>query len=136
MDGEQPGCLDDNAYQQGLALRKEVLGSHYVEHSMGDTDAFDADFQDLVVRHVWGTVWARPNLARRDRSLLNLGMLAALNRPEQLAIHLKGALENGLTPAEIKEVFIQVSAYCGVPAAVGCFAVARRVFAELEIDGR
>ena len=124
----------DPVYDRGLALRKEVLGEHYVKNAMDDAWTFDADFQELIVKHVWGTVWARPNLSYRDRSFLNIAMIAALNRPNQLEAHLKGALNNGLTPDEIKEIFIQVSAYCGMPAGIECFKIARKVFEELGVD--
>ena len=124
---------EDTVYERGLALRREVLGDQYVQNAMDDDWTFDSDFQDLIVSHVWGTIWARDNLSHRDRSFLNVAMIAALNRPNQLEAHLKGALNNGLTPSEIREIFIQVSAYCGMPTGIECFRIARKVFEELNI---
>jgi len=124
--------MDKALFDAGLALRKEVVGQDYVERSMADADDLTRDFQELVTEYAWGAVWTREGLGRRDRSLLNLGMLTALGKPNELRLHLRGALTNGVTREEIREVFIQTAVYCGVPAALEAFRVAREVFAELD----
>ena len=118
-------------YEQGLAIRKEVLGAEYVDNSLRNADDFTRDIQQLVTEYAWGEIWSRPGLARRDRSLLNLGMITALNRPHELRLHVRGALANGLSKDDIKEVFLQTAVYCGAPAALDSFRVAREVFEEL-----
>ncbi len=118
-------------FERGLAIRKEVLGSEYVEASLRGADDFTRELQQLVTEYAWGEIWARPGLSRRDRSLLNLGMITALNRPHELRLHVRGALNNGLSKDEIKEVLLQTAVYCGAPAALDAFRVAREVFAEL-----
>ena len=122
---------DSQRYERGLSVRKEVLGTDYVESSVRGADDFNRDVQQLVTEYAWGEIWSRPGLARRDRSLLNLAMLTALNRPHELRLHLRGALTNGVSKDEIKEVFLQAAVYCGAPAALDSFRVAREVFAEL-----
>ena len=122
---------ESQRFERGMAVRKEVLGADYVEASMRGADDFTRDMQQLVTEYAWGEIWSRPGLARRDRSLLNLAMLTALNRPHELRLHLRGALANGLSKDEIKEVFLQAAVYCGAPAALDSFRVAREVFAEL-----
>ncbi|GGE51519.1 4-carboxymuconolactone decarboxylase [Agaricicola taiwanensis] len=114
-------------YDAGLKNRREVLGADYVDNSIGNADSFNSEFQELVTRYCWGEVWSREGLTRRERSLINLGMISALNRPHELKLHVKGALNNGLTRDDIKEVLLQVMIYCGVPAAVDSFRVAREV---------
>ncbi len=120
-------------YEQGLAIRKEVLGAEYVDNSLRNADDFTRDIQQLVTEYAWGEIWSRPGLARRDRSLLNLGMITALNRPHELRLHVRGALANGLSKDEIKEVLLQTAVYCGAPAALDAFRVAREVFAEMGV---
>lgn len=119
-------------YDRGYEIRSEVLGKEHVENSFKTADDFNADFQELVTEYCWGAVWGREGLSRKTRSMLNLAMLPALNRPHEIEIHVRGALNNGLTREEIREVFMQVAIYCGVPAAVDAFRIARRVFAEID----
>ena len=119
-------------FDEGLATRREVLGDAYVDASIRNATDFNIDMQELVTQYCWGDVWNRPGLDRRSRSLLNLAMLTALNRPHELKIHVRGALNNGLTREEIKEVFLQTAIYCGVPAAIDAFRVAAEVFKEMD----
>ena len=120
-------------FEAGLKVRKEVLGVEYVEQSFASADDFNRPFQEFVTEYCWGGVWTRPGLDRRTRSFLNLGMLAALNRPHEIKLHLRGAINNGLTKDEIAEVFLQVAIYCGVPAALDAIRVAREVFKEMGV---
>lgn len=124
---------DTQRFERGMAVRTEVLGSAHVEASMRGADDFSREMQQLVTEYAWGEIWSRPGLARRDRSLLNLAMLTALNRPHELRVHLRGALNNGLSKDEIKEVFLQAAVYCGAPAALDSVRVAREVFAEMGV---
>ena len=117
----------DGLYEQGLATRREVLGSDYVERSLNSATELTQPFQELVTEYCWGAVWNRPGLDRKSRSLLNIGMLTALNRQHELRAHLKGALTNGVTREEIREILMQVAIYAGVPCAVDSFRVAREV---------
>ncbi|WP_127599139.1 4-carboxymuconolactone decarboxylase [Nitratireductor alexandrii] len=117
-------------YERGAEIRREVLGSEYVDRALASVDDFNKPMQELVTEYCWGAVWGREDLSRKTRSLLNLAMISALNRPNELKAHLKGALRNGVTKDEIREVFLQVAIYCGVPAAVDSFRVAREMFAE------
>ena len=119
-------------FEQGLQTRREVLGSDYVDAAIANADAFSLPLQELVTQYAWGDVWNRPGLPRRDRSLLVLAMLTALNRPHELKLHLRGALNNGVTREEIREVFLQAAVYCGAPAAMDSFRVARELFKELD----
>jgi 4-carboxymuconolactone decarboxylase len=124
--------LDKDLYDKGLAVRREVLGAEYVDRSIASADAFNRPLQDFVTEYCWGGIWTRPGLPRKTRSLLNLAMLTALNRPHEVKLHVKGALNNGVTREEIAEVFLQAGVYCGVPAAVDAFRTAREVFDEIE----
>ena len=124
--------MDQELYDAGLALRKKVVGAEYVDRSMAAADDLTQAFQELVTEYCWGAVWTRDGLAHRDRSLLNLGMLTALGKPNELKLHIRGALTNGVTREEISEVFLQTAIYCGVPAALEAFRIAREVFAELD----
>jgi 4-carboxymuconolactone decarboxylase len=124
--------MNDDLFNKGLQTRREVLGSDYVDNAIRNADAFSLPLQEMVTQYAWGDVWNRPGLARRDRSLLVLSMLTALNRPHELKLHLRGALNNGVTRDEIKEVFLQAAIYCGAPAAMDSFRVAREVFAEID----
>jgi len=119
-------------YDQGMAVRREVLGDSYVEQANAKATDFTRDFQQVVTEFAWGTVWARPGLDRRSRSMVTLTALIALGHHDELALHLRGALRNGLTQEEIKEVLLQAAVYCGVPAANAAFRVAQRVLDELE----
>jgi 4-carboxymuconolactone decarboxylase len=127
--------MDKAMFEKGLAIRRAVLGSEYVDKSLASADEFTQPLQELVTQYCWGEVWGRSELDRRTRSIINLGMIAALNRPHELKLHVRGALRNGLTRIEIREIFLQVAIYCGVPAAIDAFRVAREVFAE-EDTGR
>ena len=113
--------------KRGSRIRREVLGDDYVDRADASTTPLTEDFQDLLTRYVWGEIWARPGLDRKTRSCLNLAMLVALGRSEELAVHLRGALANGVTREEIKEVLLQAAVYCGVPAANAAFRVAQEV---------
>lgn len=126
--------MNKELFDLGLEIRTAVLGKEYVEKSIKSADDFNMPMQELVTEYCWGRVWGREGLDRKTRSFLNLGMLSALNRPHEIKVHVRGALNNGLTREEICEVFLQVAIYCGVPAAVDSFRVAREVFAE--IDGK
>ena len=122
--------MNKELFDKGLEIRKSVLGKEFVENSIKNADEFNMPMQELATEYCWGYVWGRPGLDKRTRSFLNLGMIAALNRPHELKIHVKGALRNGLTRQEIMEVFLQVAIYCGVPAGVDSFRIAREAFAE------
>ena len=126
--------MDKELREKGLAVRKAVLGADHVERSLKTADDFNRPFQELITEYCWGAVWTREGLPRKTRSLLNLGMLSALNRPTELKMHVRGALNNGVTRDEIREVFMQVAIYCGVPAAMESFRLAREVFSE--VDGK
>ena len=119
---------DPTLFEKGLATRREVLGSEYVDASINNVTDFNIDMQELVTQYCWGDVWNRPGLDRRTRSLLNLAMITALNRPHELKLHVRGALNNGVSKDEIKEVFLQAAVYCGVPAAIDSFRTATEVF--------
>ncbi|HEX5628152.1 MAG TPA: carboxymuconolactone decarboxylase family protein [Usitatibacteraceae bacterium] len=124
--------MNDETYEKGLAIRREVLGAEYADKSLANADDFNRDFYRNVIESCWGMVWGREGLDRKTRSFLNLAMLCALNRPHELKLHIAGALKNGVTRDEMKEVFLQVGAYCGAPAALDGFRIAREVFAEQE----
>lgn len=123
--------MDQDTYDRGRQIRTAVLGEAYVAQAAGGDD-FTKPFQDLVTEYCWGAVWGREGLSRKTRSMLNLAMIATLNRPNELGTHVKGALTNGVTREEIREVFMQVAIYAGVPAAVDGFRIAREAFAEYE----
>jgi 4-carboxymuconolactone decarboxylase len=124
--------VDQNTYDKGRAIRAAVLGDAYVNAAAADSDDFNKPFQDLVTEYCWGAVWGRDELPLKTRSMLNLAMISVLNRPHELRTHIKGALTNGVTRDEIREIFMQVAVYAGVPAAVDSFRVARETFAELD----
>jgi 4-carboxymuconolactone decarboxylase len=124
--------MGQDRYEKGLALRKQVLGADYVERSLAAADDFSRPMQELSTEYCWGYVWGRPGLALRDRSLINLGMISALNRPHELKLHVKAALTNGLSREEIREVLMQVAVYCGVPAGIDSVRIAREAFAEID----
>jgi 4-carboxymuconolactone decarboxylase len=119
-------------FKKGLAVRREVLGPDYVDASLARADDFNAVFQQMTTEIAWGMCWTRPGLDRKTRSIINLGMLSALNRGAELRLHLKAALTNGVTRDEIKEVLIQVGGYCGIPAALEAFKIATEVFKEVD----
>ena len=125
--------MNQSLYDQGLKTRREVLGAEYVDAAIASADDFNRPLQELVTQYCWGDVWNRPGLDRRTRSLLNLAMLTALNRPHELKQHVKGALRNGVTQDEIREVFLHTAIYCGVPAAIDSFRSAREVFKDMGL---
>ncbi len=124
--------MDQKTYDKGLEIRKSVLGAEYVERALATADGFSKPLQDLVTEYCWGAVWGREELPKKTRSIINLAMISALNRPHELKIHVKGALTNGVSREEIREILLQVAIYCGVPAAVDSFRVAREALAEVD----
>jgi 4-carboxymuconolactone decarboxylase len=122
--------MNDPVHERGMRVRREVLGDNHVDAAVERTTEFTADFQDLITRYAWGEIWRRPGLDRRTRSCITLTALVALGRLEELEMHVRAALRNGLTADEIKEVLLHSAIYCGVPAANAAFAVAQRVLAE------
>jgi 4-carboxymuconolactone decarboxylase len=124
--------MNKELFEIGLQIRREVLGAEYVEKSISQADDFNRPLQELVTEYCWGTVWSRPGISRKMRSLINLAMLTALNRPHEVKLHLKGALNNGCSKEEIMEVLLQTAIYCRVPAAVDSFRLAREVFSEID----
>ena len=125
--------MNDELFNRGLEIRKSVLGAEFVEKSIASADDFNMPMQRLTTEYCWGAAWGREDgLPKKTRSMLNLAMLSALNRPHELKMHIGGALRNGVTKAEIREVLLQVAIYCGIPAGVDAFRVARETFAELE----
>jgi 4-carboxymuconolactone decarboxylase len=125
--------MNKDLFEKGLKTRREVLGAEYVDAALENADAFSMPMQELVTQYCWGDIWNRPGLDRRTRSLLNLAMIAALNKPNELKGHVRGAITNGVTRDEIQEVFLQVAIYCGVPAAMDAFRIAREAFKEMGI---
>jgi 4-carboxymuconolactone decarboxylase len=125
----------DARFAAGLAIRKKVLGAAHVERAIESATEFSRPMQDLVTEYCWGAVWTREGLDLADRSMINLAMLAVLNRGRELAIHVRGALTNGVTRAQIQEIFLQVAIYAGVPAALEAFRTADETFAALEVEG-
>jgi 4-carboxymuconolactone decarboxylase len=124
--------MDQQTYDKGREIRSAVLGADYVARAAEGADEFSGPLQDLVTEYCWGAVWGREGLELKTRSMLNLSMLAVLNRPHELRTHIRGALTNGVSREEIREIFLQVAVYAGVPAAVDSFRAAREVFAELD----
>jgi 4-carboxymuconolactone decarboxylase len=125
--------MTSETHDKGKHIRREVLGGDYVDATAKTAWPFAQPYRELVTEVAWGMIWTRPGLSKRDRSLLCLGMLAALNR-EELSVHIRGALNNGLTPEELREVFMQVGVYCGAPAGLDAFRKLRAVFGEMGID--
>ena len=121
---------EDSQYDRGMTVRRAVLGDAHVDRAVARTDGFTADFQELITRYAWGEIWTRDGLDRGTRSCITLAVLATLRCEEELAMHVRAALRNGLTPEQVKEVLLQVAIYAGVPAANTAFAVAQRVLAE------
>ena len=120
--------MNQDAFNKGLKTRREVLGAEYVDTAIKNADDFNMPMQELVTEYCWGAVWGREDLPRKTRSMLNLAMISILNRPHELKLHINGALRNGVTKEEIREVFLQVAIYGGVPAAIDSFRIAREVF--------
>jgi 4-carboxymuconolactone decarboxylase len=124
--------MTSELFEKGLKVRREVLGAEYVDASISQADDFSRPLQELVTEYCWGNVWSRPGLDRKTRSLLNLAMLTALNRPHEVKLHIKGALNNGCSKNDIMEVLLQAAIYCGVPAAMDSLRVAKEIFQEVE----
>jgi 4-carboxymuconolactone decarboxylase len=124
--------MNQKLFEEGLKVRKEVLGAEYVENSIKNATDFNKPMQELVTEYCWGEIWTREGLPKKTRSMINLAMLTALNRPHELKLHLVGALNNGVTKDEIQEIFLQCAIYSGVPSAIDSFRVAQGVFDELE----
>ena len=124
--------MSSELYDKGLRNRRRVLGDDYVDRALAGTDAFNEEFQQILTEYCWGKVWGRPTLTDRDRSLINLAMISALNRGTEFKAHVRGALRNGCTAAEIRDTLLQVAIYCGVPAGVEAFRLAREV---LDAEG-
>lgn len=123
---------DRERYQNGITVRRAVLGDAHVDRSLGKLSDFNREFQDLITRYAWGEIWTRPGLTRHSRSLITLGMMVALNRTDEFRMHIRAAFHNGVTRDEIKEVLLQTAIYCGVPAANSAFHAAEEVLAELD----
>src|ERR1700742_314048 len=133
--GARPGeetMSEDSLFERGLKVRKEVLGEDYVNKSIAGADEFTRTMAEWSTEYCWGALWTRPGVDRRFRSIVNLAMISVLNRPHELKLHVKAALKNGLTKDEIKEIFLQVAVYAGVPAGIDSFRIAREAFKELE----
>lgn len=120
----------DEQFDKGLVMRKQVMGEDFVTRAFGNATPFTQPMQEYITRNAWGDVWQRPGLDLKTRSMLNLAMLTALNRPHELRIHLRGAIRNGVTAQEMQEIFLQCGAYCGAPAALESFKIAKEVLAE------
>ena len=125
--------MNKELFEKGLETRRAVLGAEHVDRSLKNADSFTMPLQELVTQYCWGDIWNRPGLDRRTRSFLNLAMITALNRPHELKLHVRGAINNGLTKDEIREVFLQAAIYCGVPASIDSFRTAKEVFDEMGI---
>ena len=125
--------VDREMFEKGLKTRREVLGSPYVDKAINTADDFNRPMQELVTQYCWGEIWGRPGLDRKTRSMLNLAMISALNRPHEFKAHVRGAINNGVSKDEIREVLLQVMIYCGAPAGVDSFRMAREVFEDLGI---
>ncbi len=125
--------MSETLFEKGLKVRREVLGAEYVDKSIASADDFSRPMQEYTTECCWGKIWTRPGLDRKTRSFINLAMIAALNRPHELKLHVKAALANGLTKEEIAEVFLQVACYCGVPAGIDSFRIAREAFKEAGV---
>jgi 4-carboxymuconolactone decarboxylase len=123
-----------DVFDKGLAIRREVLGKDYVDNAIKSADDFNRPLQEFVTEYCWGAVWGRPGLPKKTRSMLNLAMLTALNRPHELKLHVRGALNNGVTREEISEILLHAAVYAGVPAAVDAFRTAREVLKEVGGD--
>jgi 4-carboxymuconolactone decarboxylase len=128
--------MEKNTYEEGLAVRKAVLGDEYVERSLAAANDFTRPLQELVTEACWGTIWTRPGLPRKTLSLINIAMITALNRSHELKIHVRGALNNGCTKEEIQEVLLQATMYCGMPAGVDSFRIANEVLREVEGENK
>jgi len=122
--------MPSEKFDRGMAVRREVLGPEYVDRSIAETDEFSRPLMELVTEYCWGEIWTQPDLPRKTRSLINLAMISALNRPQELKVHVRGALRNGCSREEIRAVIMQVAIYCGVPAAIDSLRIAKEVLKE------
>ena len=127
--------MDRKLYDVGLKVRKEVLGAEHVDKAIASADDFNRDFQELVTEYCWGGIWGSETLSKKTRSILNLGMLAALGRSPEFGLHFRGALTNGVSREELKDVLHQIAIYCGIPAGVESFRIARQILAEIDAEG-
>ena len=127
--------MDKTVYDRGMATRREVLGAEHVDRAVAAADSFDAPMQDLVTEYCWGAVWGREGLSRKTRSMLNLAMLTALNREHEFKLHVRGALRNGVSRDEVREILLQAAVYCGAPAAISAFRQAREAFDTVDAEG-
>ena len=125
--------MNKELFEKGLAIRKSVLGDDYVDKALASADDFNRPLQELTTEYCWGWCWGREGLDKKTRSSINLAMLSALNRPHEIKVHVRGAIANGLSKDEIREIFLQVAVYCGVPAGVDSFRIAKEVFGEMGI---
>ena len=128
--------LSDDRFEKGMALRKSVLGAEHVDRAEAGKTEFDADYQRYITENAWGTIWTRPGLDRKTRHMLTIAMLAALGKNDELAMHIRATRNTGVTKEEVKEVLLQVAVYAGAPAANSAFAVAKRVYKEMETEGK
>ena len=128
--------MSDDPFEKGMAMRKSVLGTEHVARAEANKTEFDTDFQRIITEGAWGTIWTRPGLDKKTRHLLTLAMLASLGKTDELAMHIRATRNTGVTSQEVREVFLQVSVYAGVPAANSAFAIAKRVYKELENEGK
>ena len=126
---------ESERYGKGLKVRRAVLGDAHVDRTLKTKTSFNDEFQDLITRYAWGEIWTRPGLPKHTRSIATLAMLVALNRPDELKLHLRASANNGVTRDEIKELLMQCAIYCGVPAANAAFHMAKQVFAEMDAGG-
>lgn len=126
--------MDKERFETGFKVRSDVLGAEHVKKSLEDADDFSRDFQEYVTECCWGEVWGDDTLSRRDRSLINIAMLAALGRMEEFELHFRGSFKNGVTKAELKSILMQITVYCGVPAGVSSMRIAKKILAEMEAE--
>ena len=124
--------MDQTRFEQGLAVRKDVLGAEYVEQAIASAGEFSGDFQELLTEYCWGAIWGDETLSRKTRSMINVAMIAALNRMHEWELHFRGAIKNGVSRDELKAILSQIAIYCGVPVPVECHRIAKRVFKELD----
>ena len=126
---------DKQRHEEGMKVRRAVLGAKHVDRSVANRNAFTTEFQDMITRYAWGEIWTRPGLERHTRSLITIAMLIALNREEEFRLHIRSSRNNGVTRDQIKELLLQSAIYCGVPAANSAFRVANEVFQEMDKEG-
>jgi 4-carboxymuconolactone decarboxylase len=134
MSSDRPEAFNQKTFQKGLDVRKKVLGADHVQKSLDAASDFTRDMQEFVTEYCWGAIWGRPGLDLRTRSMLNIGMLTALNRSHELAVHVRGAINNGVTEGEIKEIILQAAVYCGMPAGLESLRIAEKTINELRSD--